>query len=153
MRLYAGVLVELTAEVVRRSSRDNAVIVTWASSAYLDFLRNWVHHLTSLDVDNILIGESNCSLASIGALCQSPFQRHQYRTAIDKLQGYGDSGSKELKTMDLYFAGAMDETAAAYLREEGLPYFTMFGQGSNPYKDLKGEQQIHKIPGLISNTA
>ena len=46
----------LTAELVRRSSRDRAVIVTWASSAYLDFLQNWVHHLTSMDVDNILIG-------------------------------------------------------------------------------------------------
>ena len=32
----------------------------------------------------------------------------------------------------------MDEVAAAYLHEEGLPYFTMFGQGSRPYTDLKG---------------
>ena len=54
--LHAGPLVSLTAELVRRSSRDRAVILTWASSAYLDFLQNWVHHLTSMDVDNILIG-------------------------------------------------------------------------------------------------
>ena len=54
--LHAGPLVSLTAELVRRSSRDRAVIVTWASSAYLDFLQNWVHHLTSMDVDNILVG-------------------------------------------------------------------------------------------------
>jgi hypothetical protein len=53
----AGLLVDLTAELVRRSSKDGAVIVTWASSAYLDFLRNWVHHITSWDDDNILIGE------------------------------------------------------------------------------------------------
>ena len=36
-------------------------------------------------------------------------------------------------------AGAMDETAAAYLHERELPYFTMFGQGSRPYKDLEGK--------------
>ena len=54
--LHTGLLVDLTAELVKRSSKDNAVIVTWASSAYLDFLRNWVHHITSWDVDNILIG-------------------------------------------------------------------------------------------------
>jgi len=54
--LHAGLLVELTAELVRRSSKNNAIIVTWASSAYLDFLRNWVHWITSWDVDNILIG-------------------------------------------------------------------------------------------------
>lgn len=47
---------------MKRSSKDNAVIVTWASSAYLDFLRNWVHYITSWDVDNILIGET-CSLS------------------------------------------------------------------------------------------
>lgn len=35
-------------------------------------------------------------------------------------------------------AGAMDEVTAAYLHEEGLPYFSMFGEGSRPYKDLKG---------------
>ena len=32
----------------------------------------------------------------------------------------------------------MDEIAAAYLHEEGLPYFTMFGEGSRPYTDLIG---------------
>ncbi len=55
--MHAGLLLDLTAELVKRSSKDNAVIVTWASSAYLDFLRNWVHYITSWDVDNILIGE------------------------------------------------------------------------------------------------
>ena len=62
--VHAGPLVSLTAELVRRSSRDRAVIVTWASSAYLDFLQNWVHHLTSMDVDNILIG-APCFLAML----------------------------------------------------------------------------------------
>lgn len=52
---------DLTGELVKRSSKDNAVIVTWASSAYLDFLRNWVHYITSWDVDNILIGETSQS--------------------------------------------------------------------------------------------
>jgi len=40
-------------------------------------------------------------------------------------------------------AGAMDEVTAAYLHEEGLPYFTMFGQGISPYKDLKGDTCKH----------
>ena len=66
--LHAGLLVGLTAELVKRSSKDNAVIVTWASSAYLDFLRNWVHYITSWDVDNILIGETSPSLPDSTAL-------------------------------------------------------------------------------------
>ena len=66
--LHAGLLVGLTAELVKRSSKDNAVIVTWASSAYLDFLRNWVHYITSWDVDNILIGETSPSLLDSTAL-------------------------------------------------------------------------------------
>ncbi len=37
----------------------------------------------------------------------------------------------------------MDEVTAAYLHEEGLPYFTMFGQGISPYKDLKGDTCKH----------
>ena len=66
--LHAGLLVELTAELVKRSSKDNAVIVTWASSAYLDFLRNWVYYITSWDVDNILIGKTYPSLFRSAAL-------------------------------------------------------------------------------------
>ena len=49
----------------------------------------------------------------------------------------------------------MDETAAAYLHERELPYFTMFGQGSRPYKDLEGEPRSGgaglAIPAPISN--
>ena len=45
----------------------------------------------------------------------------------------------EANTKWAWSAGAMDETAAAYLHERKLPYFTMFGQGSHPYKDLEGE--------------
>jgi hypothetical protein len=48
--------VDLTAALARNRSRDGIVIVTWANYAYLDFLRNWVHHLNLLDVDNFLIG-------------------------------------------------------------------------------------------------
>ena len=47
---------QLTAALAKSRSRDGVVIVTWASSAYLDFLRNWVHHLTLLEVENFLIG-------------------------------------------------------------------------------------------------
>ncbi len=65
---YAGLLVEMTAELVRRSSKDGAVIVTWASSAYLDFLRNWVHYIASWDIDNILIGKSSEVLHTIAHL-------------------------------------------------------------------------------------
>ena len=39
-------------------------------------------------------------------------------------------------------AGAMDEVTAAYLHEEGLPYFSMFGEGSRPYTDLRGEDLL-----------
>ena len=45
----------------------------------------------------------------------------------------------EARAKSAWSAGAMDETAAAYLHERELPYFTMFGQGSRPYKDLEGK--------------
>lgn len=47
---------ELTAALARNRSREGIVLVTWASISYLDFLRNWVHHLSLLDVDNFIIG-------------------------------------------------------------------------------------------------
>ena len=47
-------------------------------------------------------------------------------------------------------AGAMDEITAAYLHEEGLPYFSMFGQGSRPYTDLRGDHLL--ALGLILPT-
>ncbi len=48
---------QLTAALANSRSRDGIVLVTWASAAYLDFLRNWIHHLTILEVENFLIGE------------------------------------------------------------------------------------------------
>lgn len=55
---------QLTAALAKSRSRDGVVIVTWASAAYLNFLRNWVHHLTLLEVENFLIGAL--------CLCPSP---------------------------------------------------------------------------------
>ena len=49
----------------------------------------------------------------------------------------------EARAKSAWSAGAMDETAAAYLHERALPYFTMFGQGSRPYKDLEGKPCLY----------
>lgn len=57
---------QLTAALAKSRSRDGIVIVTWASAAYLDFMRNWVHHLTLLEVENFLIGTC-CASACLSA--------------------------------------------------------------------------------------
>ena len=55
-----------------------------------------------------------------------------------------DARSQLITSLHGCLAGAMDEVTAAYLHEEGLPYFTMFRQGSWPYEDLKGEE-LHAV--------
>lgn len=55
----------------------------------------------------------------------------------------GTNSRQRASVLHSCIAGAMDEVTAAYLHEEGLPYFTMFGQGISPYKDLKGDTCKH----------
>ncbi|GJP56702.1 hypothetical protein CLOM_g15757 [Closterium sp. NIES-68] len=46
----------LRREMVQHRQRDNVVVVTFANYAFLDFVLNWVRHLTDLGVYNILVG-------------------------------------------------------------------------------------------------
>lgn len=79
------------------------------------------------------------------------------RVGLHLCQGAGKVAAGSMvkhwgRNCDVCSAGAMDDTTAAWLHEEGLPYFTMFGQGTNPYKDLKGmhTQSHHKARhGLV----
>ncbi|GJP48131.1 hypothetical protein CLOM_g7409 [Closterium sp. NIES-68] len=49
-------------EMVQHRQRENVVVVTFANHAYLDFVLNWVRHLTDLGVYNILVGAMDTKL-------------------------------------------------------------------------------------------
>ena len=40
-----------------RADSSNTVVVSFANHAFLDFVHNWVSHLTRVGVDNLLVGE------------------------------------------------------------------------------------------------
>jgi hypothetical protein len=50
---------KLTEVMVRSRAKDNVIIVTFGNYAFMDFILNWVKHLTDLHVFNLLVG--NCS--------------------------------------------------------------------------------------------
>jgi hypothetical protein len=49
-------VVTLTAGLARGCAREEMVILTWASGAFLDFLATWVHRLLLQEADNFLVG-------------------------------------------------------------------------------------------------
>ncbi|KAG7024727.1 Arabinosyltransferase [Cucurbita argyrosperma subsp. argyrosperma] len=52
----------LTKELVQRHVKDNVIIVTFGNYAFLDFILNWVKHLTDLDLSNLLVGAMDTKL-------------------------------------------------------------------------------------------
>ncbi|GLJ12056.1 hypothetical protein SUGI_0183030 [Cryptomeria japonica] len=46
----------LSKEMVDSRSKDNIIIVTFGNYAFMDFILNWVKHLTDLGLDNLLVG-------------------------------------------------------------------------------------------------
>ena len=47
----------LTKELVQQRVKDNIVIVTFGNYAFMDFILNWVKHLTDLGLSNVLVGK------------------------------------------------------------------------------------------------
>ena len=47
----------LTKEIVEKHTKDNVIIVTFGNYAFMDFILNWVRHLTDLNVFNLLVGK------------------------------------------------------------------------------------------------
>ena len=71
--------VKLSGELARSCARDDIVILTWASAAFLDFLGNWVHHLALQEADNFLVGAH----ASDWLCCRASYLLiHQHASAI-----------------------------------------------------------------------
>ncbi|XP_065035380.1 arabinosyltransferase XEG113-like isoform X3 [Musa acuminata AAA Group] len=52
----------LTKEMVKHRAKDNIIIVTFGNHAFLDFILNWVKHLTDLNIFNILVGAMDTKL-------------------------------------------------------------------------------------------
>lgn len=53
---------KLTKELVEKRSKDNVIIVTFGNYAFMDFILNWVKHLTDLHVFNLLVGAMDTKL-------------------------------------------------------------------------------------------
>ncbi|URD78485.1 Nucleotide-diphospho-sugar transferase [Musa troglodytarum] len=53
---------QLTKEMVKQHAKDNIIIVTFGNHAFLDFILNWVKHLTDLNIFNILVGAMDTKL-------------------------------------------------------------------------------------------
>ncbi|KAJ4780116.1 Nucleotide-diphospho-sugar transferase family protein [Rhynchospora pubera] len=47
---------KLTKDMVKSHAKDNVIIVTFGNYAFMDFILNWVKHLTDLHVYNLLVG-------------------------------------------------------------------------------------------------
>ncbi|KAH9321207.1 hypothetical protein KI387_015846, partial [Taxus chinensis] len=46
----------LTKEMVDYRAKDNIIVVSFGNYAFMDFILNWVKHLTDLGVNNVLVG-------------------------------------------------------------------------------------------------
>ncbi|KAK1318727.1 hypothetical protein QJS10_CPB04g01396 [Acorus calamus] len=53
---------KLTKEMVKQRAKDNIIIVTFGNYAFMDFILNWVKHLTNLGVFNLLVGAMDVKL-------------------------------------------------------------------------------------------
>ncbi|XP_068634406.1 arabinosyltransferase XEG113-like [Aristolochia californica] len=52
----------LAKEMVKYRAKDNIIIVTFGNYAFMDFIINWVKHLTDLRVFNLLVGAMDTKL-------------------------------------------------------------------------------------------
>ncbi|KAK1271588.1 hypothetical protein QJS04_geneDACA004407 [Acorus gramineus] len=52
----------LSKKMVKHHAKDNIIIVTFGNYAYMDFILNWVKHLTNLGVHNLLVGAFDVKL-------------------------------------------------------------------------------------------
>ncbi|PIA51406.1 hypothetical protein AQUCO_01100317v1 [Aquilegia coerulea] len=52
----------LTKQLVKQRVKDNVIIVTFGNYAFMDFILNWVKHLTDLGVYNLLVGAMDTKL-------------------------------------------------------------------------------------------
>lgn len=48
----------LTKEMIEFRAKKKVIAVTFANYAFMDFVTNWVRHLTDFEVTNILVGTS-----------------------------------------------------------------------------------------------
>ncbi|KAL8150611.1 hypothetical protein V2J09_020419 [Rumex salicifolius] len=52
----------LTKELVQQRVKDNVIIITFGNFAFMDFILNWVNHLTDLGISNLLVGALDTKL-------------------------------------------------------------------------------------------
>ncbi|EPS61907.1 hypothetical protein M569_12886, partial [Genlisea aurea] len=47
---------KLTKELVQKRVKNNIIVVTFGNLAFMDFILNWVKHLTDMGIDNLIVG-------------------------------------------------------------------------------------------------
>ncbi|XP_078446080.1 arabinosyltransferase XEG113-like [Wolffia australiana] len=52
----------LSKELVKHRVKDNIIVVTFGNYGFMDFILNWVKHLTDLNVTNLLVGAMDVKL-------------------------------------------------------------------------------------------
>ncbi|XP_027182148.1 arabinosyltransferase XEG113-like [Coffea eugenioides] len=53
---------KLSKKLVQQRVKDNIIIVTFGNYAFMDFILNWVKHLTELSIENLLVGAMDTKL-------------------------------------------------------------------------------------------
>ncbi|CAI5938014.1 unnamed protein product [Closterium sp. NIES-65] len=101
----------LRREMVEQRQRDGVVVVTFANHAFLDFVLNWVRHLTDLGVHNILVGAMDIKF--LEALC-SPSRNNNPTTSPPSPGTHPPPPP-----------GAMDTRFLEALWREGVPVFDL----------------------------
>ncbi|CAI7875462.1 unnamed protein product [Closterium sp. NIES-54] len=101
----------LRREMVEQRQHDGVVVVTFANHAFLDFVLNWVRHLTDLGVYNILVGAMDTKF--LEALC-SPSHNNNPTTSPPSPRTHGSPPP-----------GAMDTRLLEALYGEGVPVFDL----------------------------
>jgi len=109
----------LTKEMVEKHTKDNVIIVTFGNYAFMDFILNWVRHLTDLNVFNLLVGK----------LCQTFFFLFVLKHGVMV-------GNVRL--------GAMDTKLLEALYWKGIPVFDM-GSHMNTIDVGWGSPTFHKM--------
>lgn len=125
---------QLTKEMVEYRAKDNVIIITFGNFAFMDFILNWVRHLTELNVFNLLVG----NFLSFLEVCFPPCKMFLLWFILDTRPFGSTKNGTNPKT------GAMDSKLLEALYWKGVPVFDM-GSNMNTMDVGWGSPTFHKM--------
>ncbi|CAI5929083.1 unnamed protein product, partial [Closterium sp. NIES-64] len=156
----------LRREMVEFRAEKNVVVVTFANHAFMDFVLNWVKHLTDLGVTNILIGAMDNEILTAlyqegvpvfdlesgmspgdsstlpgGRACVRPGEWHE---PGGQQVGHACSQQSVYPLLPFLCLGAMDPTILKALYQEGVPVFDL-ESGMSPEDSGWGTPVFHAM--------